>query len=578
MEKISIYVLTFLLNAAWQIAVITLVATICARLMRRAPARQQHRIWTAALFLSVGLPVWSSFSFSTDNARAILPIPVNRIETQAITTAVSENITIFNDSSPRREQFAESNQLPWFVWFVIGSYGLFLLYRIILLCAARKRAVKIRRSASGRTLPPDVTAIVARCQTALQSNRVEILFSPLIKSPAMVGWKKPAVILPENFFDACSDELLTATFGHEMAHVKRGDYALNFVYELVFLPVAFHPAAAYLKRQIARTREMACDELVGERLLEPKVYAKSLLRLAAFAKNTNSSSAHALGIFDADALEQRVVKLIEMDRRAGARAGKIMSGAALLLLVATSVAASAFSFHPRTDFASARSETKTNVATSQTDIAKHIRALGSGDPIARAVAARELGKLRAVEAIPYLIELLGDDASVNSLESLSVGRWRPKFDRFKNPSPGEEAALALASIGEQSLEPLAAVLKDADSNRRRNAAWAIGELRGGPAVDRTNAVEALIALLLDAEAGGRKAAAFALSEARDERAVEPLISALADTDAGVREMTAFALGELKNRRASAALTVSLSDADERVRSAAKKALAEINDQ
>lgn len=84
MEKISFFILTFLLNALWQVAAITFVAAVCLRLMRRVSAQRRHRVWTAALLLSVALPVWSSFDFGGDNeALRILPIQTRRIETQA---------------------------------------------------------------------------------------------------------------------------------------------------------------------------------------------------------------------------------------------------------------------------------------------------------------------------------------------------------------------------------------------------------------------------------------------------------------------------------------------------------------
>lgn len=576
MEKISFYILTFLLNAVWQVAAVTFVAAICARLMRRASAHHRHRVWAAAFFLCVALPVWSSFDYGGGNAAAILPLPVRRIETQAITTAVSENVVVLDGFSPRREQLAEPNRLPAFVWFIVGCYVLFLLYRVILLCAAWRRTVKIRRSAVSRALPSAVKAIVARCQTALQSGDVEILFSPEIKSPVMFGARKSAIILPENFFDICSDEMLTATFGHEMAHVMRRDYALNFIYELLFLPIAFHPVAAHLKRQIARTREMACDELVGERLLEPKVYAKSLLRLAAFAKNANHS-APALGIFDADALEQRIVKLTEMNRLIGVRVGKFMSYAALLLLVAMGGAASSFSFSSRDSDAYSAAEISAQDGDDwQTTIAKKTNALGSSNPVERATAAGALGKMRAVTAIPFLIKMLGDDTAIEPLGTWNSGSpWSPALRSFKHPSPGEEAALALAAMGKPSVESLVAALDDANPNVRRNAAWAIGEVRGGQTVNRENAVEPLIATLLDEDEWARKAAAFSLGEIRSAQAVEPLIATLKDASANVRETAAWSLGEIKDGRATDALTVVANDADGRVRKEAKRALEEI---
>src|SRR5215213_3183904 len=57
MITISELLLTFLLNAFWQILLITIAAGICARLLRGLSARYTYIVWVAALVLSIFLPV-----------------------------------------------------------------------------------------------------------------------------------------------------------------------------------------------------------------------------------------------------------------------------------------------------------------------------------------------------------------------------------------------------------------------------------------------------------------------------------------------------------------------------------------
>ena len=116
--------------------------------------------------------------------------------------------------------------------------------------------------------------------------------------------------------------------GHEMAHIARRDFALNLVYEFLCLPISFHPLANLVKRQIARTRELACDDMVTERLLEPEAYARSLVRVAG-ALVLPAGQALTLGVFDADILEERIMKLTQNTRRLGARAARLLALCAL---------------------------------------------------------------------------------------------------------------------------------------------------------------------------------------------------------------------------------------------------------
>ena len=59
METISRSVLTFLLNAGWQMPVVAAAAALACRLLRRGPAFHRHAVWTAALALSILLPLAS---------------------------------------------------------------------------------------------------------------------------------------------------------------------------------------------------------------------------------------------------------------------------------------------------------------------------------------------------------------------------------------------------------------------------------------------------------------------------------------------------------------------------------------
>jgi HEAT repeat protein len=212
------------------------------------------------------------------------------------------------------------------------------------------------------------------------------------------------------------------------------------------------------------------------------------------------------------------------------------------------------------------------------DSSMRMMALRSLDPTERAVAACALGKLGAVNAIPALISLLGDDTPIHPIKCWDGGDWSPARHTFKQASPGEQAAIALAALSQPAVDPLIAALNNGDPGVRRNAAWAIGEIRGGLGTNRTAAVDPLIATLNDADSWVRVAAAFSLGEMRPSQATESLIAALGDAEWNVRLMAAWALGEMKAGAAVESLTsLSLRDENEWVRRKAVRALDEIRE-
>lgn len=480
------------------------------------------------------------------------------------------------------------------------AYALFLLCRLGVLCRGWLQAQRFRQSASERGLPPLVASVGVRCQEAFGLKHVPLLFSASATAPATVGAWKPVIILPESLYASTSEENVATMLGHEMAHIARRDYALNLVYEFLFLPISFHPLARLVKQQIGRTRELACDDVVTKRLLEPEAYARSLVRVAG-ALVLPAARALTLGVFDADILEERIMKLTQNTPRLGARASRLFAVCAFLLLCLTGVAISTFSFDLRTEGADKRSkvvavnqavnearaeaqlpvQSESSAQDSQKGPVTRVelaQRLTSAEAQMRAESACLAGKTHAVEAIPMLVAMLGDDTPTQPIKCWDEGRWNPALDSFKQPSPGEQAAIALASMGTAALEPLTKALGDSNASVRRNAAWAIGELTNMREGERATAVPSLVVLLDDSDEWVRMAGARALGEIRDERATEGLIAHLSDREWRVRNQAAWALGEMKEKRAVETLcNVLRSDAQFEVRKTTAWALAEIQD-
>lgn len=74
--------------------------------------------------------------------------------------------------------------------------------------------------------------------------------------PITAGVLNPLIILPTQLLSEADEEVLLSAIGHELVHVARRDYLLNLIYELIYLPVSFHPAAAVLRRRIKQTRAL----------------------------------------------------------------------------------------------------------------------------------------------------------------------------------------------------------------------------------------------------------------------------------------------------------------------------------
>ena len=343
MRTISQLLLTFLLNAGWQIPLIAALATLCAWLLRRSAVHYRHVVWVAALLLSFLLPVITS-------SRILVDQPPLAAVAQHAEVGEQDKFKTRNLTPPAQAAApTQSSTLTSAIQLnstlaacLIFIYFSFLLYRGYKLTRAWQTTRDIKRSAYPVALSESVEAIVAKCQTSIGSTHVQILCSTSVPVPITAGLLQPLIILPEQLLQEGNIELLTSAIGHEFIHVARRDYILNLIYELLYLPLCFNPAAALLSRRVKETRELCCDELVAERVLDAHVYARSLVKLAGAAPPLRRLSVTTtVGIADADILEVRIMSLLRKPKL-NDRRKKLLLVVISLLLVVPCVAAASF--------------------------------------------------------------------------------------------------------------------------------------------------------------------------------------------------------------------------------------------
>jgi beta-lactamase regulating signal transducer with metallopeptidase domain/uncharacterized membrane protein YkoI len=372
MRTISELLLTFLFNACWQIALVTAVAALCARLLRGTTARYQHLLWVVALAFSIGLPVLTCLPLSGDVNSSEPPptivqpgaegfVPAPQLIQDMREAPTSSTPPTLNEAVP----FIPINRNVAAVVLIL--YLLFLVYRSGKLCMAWRQARRLKRSACLIDLPEPVRTTVRESQTALGVRRVRVLCSKSIPAPIAVGSLDPLIILPEQLLGETDRGVLTAAIGHELVHIKRRDYLLNLIYELISLPLSFHPVTALVKRRIRETREISCDELVTEKLLDAAVYVRSLVHLASSAVNLSRPGATiTVGIADADILEERVMTILRRPKTNARRKNLLLATVALVFVVPC-VAAAPFALRIGINPQSAVVEPEPTVVTVQQD-------------------------------------------------------------------------------------------------------------------------------------------------------------------------------------------------------------------
>jgi beta-lactamase regulating signal transducer with metallopeptidase domain len=324
--------LTFLLNACWQIALIAALASLGSWLLRNSGARYQHWVWVSALCLAFLVPAFTSSQTLFDSRVSTVPaVPFVTESISPLSQEPAPNLSRTVTALPSTFLLNPTLGLSLLVIY-FGSF----LFRIFKLVQAWAATRSIKRDAV--ELEPDdrVAAVINRCELEFgtRSGLVKVFRSESLPVPVTVGLRHPIIILPDSLLREGNIDLLTSAIGHEFIHVARRDYLLNLFYELLFVPISFHPAAAVIRRRVKQTRELCCDELVAERILNAEVYARSLVRLAGHVPPLRRLSVTTtVGIADADILEARIMSLLKKPELNTRWKKLLLVGVALLIAV-----------------------------------------------------------------------------------------------------------------------------------------------------------------------------------------------------------------------------------------------------
>jgi beta-lactamase regulating signal transducer with metallopeptidase domain len=300
MSSVQETLFDLLLNALLQIGFLAIVAAVFSRPVAKARARYQYCFYLAVLLFCLAVPVINTLWHSP------LAVVAAKSQEPVLSDAggVNQPSWIWQGHSRQHRQFIIP---PGFQGWIVGIWGVFILYRLVRFSLAAYQVRRLRRAAS--VLSPVQVGMASQILGA--DCRVALLESKGIDDPVTVGVFHPAILLPSKVLPELGEQDLSAVLAHEYGHIRRSDFLVHILCELISLPAAWHPGIRYLMSKISQTRELACDDYAAARLGKRRSYANALLRLASLCLRLPRRNAMALSIFDGDNLEARIMRLTE---------------------------------------------------------------------------------------------------------------------------------------------------------------------------------------------------------------------------------------------------------------------------
>lgn len=136
------------------------------------------------------------------------------------------------------------------------------------------------RAAGACPAPPNWQRTLGRLSARMRVTRaVRLLVSTLVDTPTVVGWLRPVILIPAGLLAGLPPDQVEALLLHELAHIRRHDFLVNFLQGVAESVLFYHPAVWWISRQIRIEREHCCDDLAAAASGSVLTYARALAEL-----------------------------------------------------------------------------------------------------------------------------------------------------------------------------------------------------------------------------------------------------------------------------------------------------------
>ena len=457
---------TLLLESAVKATVAVALAALFATALRGASAAARHRVWCAALFVAMVLPVLAAAlpRWSLALPQATRPDRVSSPGVPGFIVGVRSPSHF--ETAGAGPAVAASAAVPARLWLL----GIWLAGAASTCAWFLRGAAAARRLAAGAEAVSDPSLLAqlgALAAEAGVTGRVRLLRAAGEVTPMTWGHRRPVLLLPRGAA-AWSEARRRVVLLHELAHVRRRDALTQTAAGLACAVHWFNPLVWLAARRQRLESERACDEAVLRGGTPAADYAEHLVEIARrlIAPPPAAAALDALAMARRSELERRVRAILAprppAPRRGPLAALTLFAMGALLPLAALHVAA----------------QSAPAPSAPEKDAAAMAAAAGARPGSRQTAGAEELtfawadGKVRYLLRVRGKVELTADGGDVRDLAagaSLFVEAREGSSSRRFEARHGSAAAVERSFSVDGAARPL-------DDTARRFLADALASL------------------------------------------------------------------------------------------------------
>lgn len=244
-----------IINSLWQMGLLWCVYLLISNLLRLSAATKHH-LSAAAIFVGFLLFGYNIYSFETFSSFIAFPIAAAPSLPSMLLTSAS---------------------VAYLLLLIIPLFRFIGNWQYV----QHIRSKQLQKAAAHYRIYVRTVALQLNIKV-----RVQVFVSALVKSPVTVGFIKPVILLPLAAVNHLSTAQVESVLLHELSHVRRYDYVVNVILNIVHAILYFNPFVKLFMQQIDAERENCCDELVLQYGYDRVAYCSALLSLEKASQTT----------------------------------------------------------------------------------------------------------------------------------------------------------------------------------------------------------------------------------------------------------------------------------------------------
>lgn len=261
-----------LIHSLWQGLFLAIIAGAVLMLNKRSSAARRYNLALALFFAFTGM---CTFTFIWEwkhvSSQTIVPPFAGAIGAN-VSALLSGNVHSLKQLVKTFTGYFSANApMIVMVWLV------FFLFKSVKMIASMVYNQRIRTQQIYE--PSEFWAdTVKRFSEKLQiSKTVRLLQSGYIKMPVVIGHLKPIILIPVGLMAGLPTEQIEAILLHELAHIRRNDYFINFLQNIAEAVFFFNPGLLWISSLLREERENCCDDIALAQTQDKRGFVQALI-------------------------------------------------------------------------------------------------------------------------------------------------------------------------------------------------------------------------------------------------------------------------------------------------------------